>query len=932
MSISIGIDLGTTNSVLAFTNLKANGDIVSKVVEVSRPVDMYSSVSGSGKLSIEKKPTLPSCVYYVEEKGYAPIVGDFAKMQYSVRPHLVAKSIKSQMGNPKAQGLSPDISDKTPAQISSQILKHMLKEASRSLKTEINDAIITVPANFDSAMCQATIEAAELAGIKVKKADGSERPILLSEPNAVIYDLFNQIRNGEIPPTILELNEPKRVIVFDLGGGTLDITMHEIRKRNETNDGTLKVSEIATNRYTLLGGDDFDQVIAESMFSRYVEQYRTYPEQAASIRQRKNDVMPQLRTYAENLKIELNDHVSSGCDEESLWEDESDTFPVGGNIYNTGYAYDDSFTKEEIEKILSVFMADDLVYDDYKRIGQISNTRNIIFPILDVLYKAGKKLHTDNVKVDAVIVNGGMSKFYMVTDRLTKFFGFEPIVLLDPDQSVARGAAVYHYLMTHNSEELADDMKKVDTYSSSVPYARSNTISSAPLRVRDDHINIEWGKNILNDSLYLGMRNGVNEEIVPTGVELPYTSEVKKGFQIEPGQNTISLSIKSRNLDGSFRTIAQGRISFSRSYPQGAFVAFCITMNTNKVLTINAWTHSGPDASIKQEIGTTSIAVDNSGPSVKKSPGGKIIPPTGSRLDPKAEINSLVKLCENYQKVPQNRKNISARIRVAITSICTSSNADEFAPVILKALQTNICDEAKMRLFIIARRMVSYWSENDRKKLAELCLCQLAGAVSGFTVYGSQRNVNIQAIYALAFCGTKKELNKLVPLHNLREYFQSCLYAHAISKTNVDWIMEEFLTDVQRFRNSSPNNIQFSAYSLGYALNGYSCADIAPKQIENILHKTINIINSGSLSAEQLTSCILALGWICDQRANASYNISEKTLGDAKRVLDRIDSIYEYETARKSSRVKEIAYKLIEGRSLDDDEKLLLEKIFPDWA
>ena len=79
-------------------------------------------------------------------------------------------------------------------------------------------------------------------------------------------------------------------------------------------------------------------------------------------------------------------------------------------------------------------MAPELSYDDYKRIETITDTRNIIYPILDVLRKSSEKLGVPDVTVDAVIVNGGMSKFYMVNDRLKEFFGFEPIVALDPDQ------------------------------------------------------------------------------------------------------------------------------------------------------------------------------------------------------------------------------------------------------------------------------------------------------------------------------------------------------------------------------------------------------------------------------------------------------------------------------------------------------------------
>ena len=169
-----GIDLGTTNSVLATVNVKVNGDLVSKVCEIPRPVDIYNTVSAKAKLSTAKKTTLPSCVYYREENNYEPLVGDFAKNQYQLRPHLVAKSIKSQMGNTRATGLSEDVPDKTPAAISSRSVKHLVKAASNTYRTEITDAVITVPANFDSAMCKATRDAAEMAGIRVKNEDGSE--------------------------------------------------------------------------------------------------------------------------------------------------------------------------------------------------------------------------------------------------------------------------------------------------------------------------------------------------------------------------------------------------------------------------------------------------------------------------------------------------------------------------------------------------------------------------------------------------------------------------------------------------------------------------------------------------------------------------------------------------------------------------------------
>ncbi|MBQ7522346.1 MAG: Hsp70 family protein, partial [Clostridia bacterium] len=402
--LCVGIDLGTTNSVLAIINEKANGQIVSKVVDIPRADDIYNTVSGESKLSRSRKSTLASCVYYRQEKNYEPLVGEFAKKQYSIRPHLVAKSIKSQMGNPEVTGLSEDVPDKTPAKISARILKHMIGEASKINRKEIRHAVITVPANFDSAMCKATLDAAALAGIEVCNPDGTEKPILLSEPNAVIYDLINQISNGEISESVIDLSTEKTVLVFDLGGGTLDITIHKIKRRDDVGQ-ILKVDEIATNRYTLLGGDDFDEEIAKEMYRRYIAQYSTHLEIVAKIRKEEKTVMAALRGYAENLKIELNERCQQNDEFASDWDNDYSSawdlddedghddngeieIPVGGNVSYTGYSYDDTFTKTEIEKILSVFMADALVFEDYKDLRYITDTHNIIYPILDVLKKA----------------------------------------------------------------------------------------------------------------------------------------------------------------------------------------------------------------------------------------------------------------------------------------------------------------------------------------------------------------------------------------------------------------------------------------------------------------------------------------------------------------------------------------------------------------
>ncbi|MCI9196380.1 MAG: Hsp70 family protein [Lachnospiraceae bacterium] len=901
--LCVGIDLGTTNSVLATINEKLNGDIVSKVVEIPRAVDMYNAMSGEAKLTKMKKPTLPSCIYYRQENDYEPLVGDFAKVQYPLRSHLVARSIKSQMGSPLVEGLSCDIPDKTPAQISAQILKHMLEEASKVYRCKITDAVITVPANFDSAMCKATRDAAELAGIQVKNEDGSERPVLLSEPNAVIYDLINQIRNGEISSRILDLSEKRKVLVFDFGGGTLDITMHEIKRREGVED-VLKVDEIATNRYTLLGGDDFDEEIARAMYERYLRQFANRPKIAQAVKQKEEVVMPQMRVYAEHLKLDLNERC--GEDYSSGWDDEDEEIelPVGGSMGGVGFAYDDTFTKGEVEAILSVFMAPDLVFEDHKRLAKITNTRNIIYPILDVLHKAAEKLDTDDVQVDAVIVNGGMSKFYMVTDRLREFFGFEPIVALDPDLSVARGAAVYHYYL-HKYDQMQDDMRIL-----------GEEVPAAPRKV------IEWGRNILNDSLYLGVKNGAVHKIIPTGAAIPYTSEKMTGFMIEPGQNKIAIPIKSQNLDGSYRIIANGNISFREHYVNGAFVTFVIDLGINKILTMKAWTSKDQTGTEQIEEGYAQIAIDNGERSKIKA---KFMAPSGSVLQPKAEVNNLLQLCQNYEKTrnKQEKSTLAKRINACVGGICSASNKKEFAQVILDALGSTDGEGAKQRLFIIARRIVHTWEETAREDLAKACMRQLKADLEGSFIGGPKVSTNIQAIYTMSVCADAQQLAGLAVLHSSPKYLQACLYTHGKTQTDIPWLLEEFDRDWEQAMGHFGNNLQFSAHAIGAALRKENGEVADPETDREVADRLSRVIKSGNLTKEELACCILALGWICDQRRQ-SAQVGETAIQEALAAIRAVDDLYPAAVVTKSEKAGQVAVKMIQGDRLDEDEEQFL--------
>lgn len=935
--LCVGIDLGTTNSVLATINTKPNGDIVSKVVPLPRAVETYSSSDGEPCYISRKDPILPSCVFYDETHKYEPIVGNFAKSMHASRPDFVAKSIKSQMEEETAKGLADGIPDKTPAQISARILRHMLQTAGKIYHTAITDAVITVPANFSSVMCKATRDAAEMAGITVRNPDGSERPVLLSEPNAVIWDFINQVKNGEISGHIIDLTEPKDVMVFDLGGGTLDITLHRI-SRKEDNAEILKVDEIATNRYTLLGGDDFDSAIAEKMYERYLAKFKNSAEVSGRIKSAKSIIMPQLRNYAEVLKLDLSARRSTDYVASSGWddEDEEEEFNAGGNIAVTGYAYTDQFTPHEVEDILRPFMGENLKFDDYKRfesITSVGDSRNIISPILDVLSKAAKKLGTENVNVDAVLLNGGMTKFYMVTDRLKEFFGFEPVSALDPDQAVARGAAVYHHYL-HKYEALQEDMRKVGVSSPAAMLnlkAAEKEHASAAAAKQPRVLPIEWGKTILNDSLYLALKNGVPEEIVPTGAELPYTSAIKTGFRLSAGADHIAVPIQRRDYGNKYRTIASGEVSFKKTYKDGAYVCFSVSMSASKIITMKAWTTEDPQGTKKIEEGIAKIAVNVPRTSGTGSAGKtRIIPPLGTALKPEAELHSMKQLCDNFMKVSGTRQSLIAKqLRDISASICSASNRADFAPHLLDAIASTPNHQLKLRCLTIARKTCRDWTDAERARLAQSCLSCLRNELRG-EFWGKTENncTKVEAIMTLAMCGTSGELNSLSKLHDTPAFRASLIYAHSRSRTQVPWLLKQLEQDVNSLKCRRSSGIQISANAFAVLFRG-SYEKSIDGVSRNLPVKLLrDAIFAGGMNASERICCILALGSLCDQRfVNAVSEDAFLLAVEAISVARSQSYVIESPLATCHNAV-EIARKMMAGTPLQaDEEQYLLERL-----
>ena len=392
----IGIDLGTTNSCVA-------------VFEGNEPVVIANS---------EGKRTTPSVVGFVKDgvafvEGGERKVGDPAKRQAITNPKRTVYSIKRFMGETydqvtkeiarmpyevvKGENNTPrvKIDDRqyTPQEISAMILQKMKKTAEDYLGQEVKEAVITVPAYFSDSQRQATKEAGQIAGLEVKR--------IVNEPTAaaLAYGLEKSKKD-------------MKIAVFDLGGGTFDISILEL------GGGVFEV--LSTNGNTHLGGDDFDHVIINWL----VEEFKN--DEGADLTQDPM-AMQRLKEAAEKAKIELSSTTTTEINLPYI-------MPVGGvpkHLVKT-------LTRAKFEQLAHQLIEDCKV------------------PCQEALQSAG--LNTSDI--DEVILVGGSSRIPAVQEMVKNFFGKEPSKGVNPDEVVAVGAAVQGAIM--NKEEGVGDIVLLD--------------------------------------------------------------------------------------------------------------------------------------------------------------------------------------------------------------------------------------------------------------------------------------------------------------------------------------------------------------------------------------------------------------------------------------------------------------------------------------
>ena len=348
MAKIIGIDLGTTNSCVA-------------VYEGSEPIVIPNP---------EGARTTPSVVAF--SKTGERMVGQVAKRQAITNPDRTISSIKRHMGTNFKTTI--DGKNYTPQEISAMILQKMKADAEAYLGTTVTDAVITVPAYFTDAQRQATKDAGKIAGLNVQR--------IINEPTAAALAYGMDKENNQ------------RILVFDLGGGTFDVSILEI------SDGVFEV--LATAGNNRLGGDDFDQRIINWIADKFQR------ENGVDLRTDKM-VMQRLKDAAEKAKIELSGMSQSDINLPFI------TATAAGPLH-----FEATLTRAEFDRITA-----DLV-------------EATMGPTKQVIRDAGIAVD----KIDKILMVGGSSRIPAVQEAVKKYLGKEPFKGINPDECVAIGAAI----------------------------------------------------------------------------------------------------------------------------------------------------------------------------------------------------------------------------------------------------------------------------------------------------------------------------------------------------------------------------------------------------------------------------------------------------------------------------------------------------------
>lgn len=551
----LGIDLGTTNTVVSRSFVDADNKLVTEVVQMGQICND----------NWEKFPTLPSIAYF-EEDGI--IVGREAKRQREWDHENVVDNAKRFMGTQKKWTINGQ--DYYAKDIAAIVLQHCKKTIDREGNMSYNSVVITVPASFNPDQIADTLKAAKQAGFQ----DG--QVIIKHEPTAALLSFIDAEAKKGNPEKFIDFSETKRVLVFDLGGGTCDTSVIDV----QVSAGEFHFTERGIGRYQELGGIDFDAKLATGLLNTFFEKEKIYSGDISE--EEKEQLYLKLRIAAEIIKEKISSSIYSKLSTED--DVDVEEIKIKHNIpkFYHDKPYRIVITKAEYDRYTNDLYVDDHV--QYKKFEDMDKHKNII----GVIRKTLEDYDIEKSSIDYVFATGGMSQFLTVKQKLSKYLGCTVITPENPMDAVARGASIYqYYKVREDKEERNTDHKKQS----------QNTEGIVDTMM-------------LAEAILLDMNEGLPKVIIPKKTVVPYEGEIIGEFQTtSPFGVKLNIYAAENEYDSSMRI--QKSLEKRFAYPVESGTPFDIKykINENKAIDIKIILHDSRsqvvDLSIRSDLKIT---------------------------------------------------------------------------------------------------------------------------------------------------------------------------------------------------------------------------------------------------------------------------------------------------------------------------------------
>jgi len=541
-----GIDLGTTNTVVSKGNVLFNGLIQSQIIQVMQ-------------VDENKSPTtefiLPS-VLYVDENG-KEYVGKIAKDIKSKASKKVLYNTKRYIGSNKTWKLG------NKYYTSKDVAKQILKTCRDSMRRynqgkEVDSVTITVPASFNTDQIKDTKDAAMEIGFKNVN--------LIPEPTSALIDFINEQSNLIESQRSVKLDETKRILVFDLGGGTCDIAIVDVIQ----NGRKVEFTEVAIGRYDELGGIDFDNKVALVKLDEFLKKYNL--SYYSLNKEDRENMVRHLRIFAEKAKERISSDIEMNC-----------YFGESFDHYIMDFYGDDpvqfSINKEEYDDAIKEFFIKSKQTN--KRLEE-ENQKNIVDPILNTL----RDYNISKDSIDYLFLTGGMTKYQLVREKIKEILELNDNQIInstDPLSSVAKGAAIYDY------------------YETTINRKFENLVNN------EDKVTVKNEKKfeltrVLAEAIMIDVKQGLPVVIINSNQEVPYEGKLKGALRTtSPSGIEINLYAGINQFDSKMRIQRKYKAYFRTPKKPGTPIDINFSIDKDKYLRLYVDV-DGERIELKQEV------------------------------------------------------------------------------------------------------------------------------------------------------------------------------------------------------------------------------------------------------------------------------------------------------------------------------------------